>query len=139
MRVLSNAMLAGIVATLAGCAHGPRRPQPEAAGPPPVEPQRTKLAVLPVESDLYPDVANSINNSLREVHVKGVDDYFLSKATLEVVQLSIECVEPTSECLVAVGKSLGANKLLVASIAPAGRRKHDKSVRVTVTLFDVDA
>ncbi|HEX6838682.1 MAG TPA: hypothetical protein VF334_19025, partial [Polyangia bacterium] len=61
------------------------------------------------------------------------------KVTLEVVQLSIECVQPTSECYAAVGKSLSANKLLLGHIAAVGKRRRDKSVRVTITLFDVDA
>ena len=74
---------------------------------------RVKLAVLPVDSDAYPQIAASLNNALHDVKVKGVDDYFLSKVALEVVQLSIECVQPTSELLrcgrqVAVGERAAA-------------------------------
>jgi hypothetical protein len=98
-----------------------------------------KLAVLPVDGDAFPQIAASLNNALHDVKVKGVDDYFLSKVTLEVVQLSIECVQPTSDCYSAVGKSLSANKLLLGHIAPVGKKRRDKSVRVTITLFDVDA
>ncbi|HZS35654.1 MAG TPA: hypothetical protein VFF06_02450 [Polyangia bacterium] len=100
---------------------------------------RIKLAVLPVESDAFPRAAAAINDLLRDVHVRGVDDYFMSKVALEVVQLSIECVEQTTACYSAVGKSLTAQRLLLAQIAPAGTRKRDKSLRVTITLFDVDA
>jgi hypothetical protein len=105
----------------------------------PAPPPRIKLAVLPVESENFPQIAASLNKSLRDVKVKGVDDYFLSKVTLEVVQLSIECVQQTSDCYSAVGKSLSANRLLLARIAAVGKRRRDKSVRVTITLFDVDA
>jgi hypothetical protein len=96
------------------------------------------MAVLPLDATDYPAIAQSLNNVLHDVKVKGVDDYFLSKATLEVVQLSIECVEQTAACYAAVGKQLGANKLLLGHITAAGKRKRDKSVRVTITLFDVD-
>lgn len=118
----------------AACAHAPAT---TAAPPPPPRP-RIKLAILPVDEDQFPQIAESLNNALRNVKVKGVDDYFLSKVTLEVVQLSIECVQPTSECYTAVGKSLSANRLLLAHIAAVGKRRRDKSVRLTLTMFDVD-
>jgi hypothetical protein len=122
---------------LGGCAH---RPAPAIVPPPPPPPPpRIKLAVLPIESEKFPDVAAALNSAFRGVRVKAVDDYFISKVTLEVVQLSIECVEPSSACYVAAGRSLSANKLLLGQVSAAGKRKRDKSVRVTVTLFDVDA
>ena len=71
--------------------------------------------------------------------VSGIDEQFQSKVTLEVVQLSIECVQPSSDCYTAAGKSLTANRLLLGHIAAVGKKKRDKSVRVTITLFDVDA
>ena len=127
--------LLAVMLLAVGCAHAPA---PEPAAPPPPRP-RVKLAVLPVDNDTFPQIAASLNKALREVKVKGVDDYFLSKVTLEVVQLSIECVQPTSRCYSAVGKSLSANKLLLAHATAVGRRRRDKSVRVTITLFDADA
>ena len=123
------------VLLVAGCAH---QQQTVEAPPPPPKP-RIKLAVLPVDGDTFPQIAASLNKSLHDVKVSGVDDYFLSKVTLEVVQLSIECVQQTSDCYSAVGKSLSANKLLLGRVVPVGKRKRDKSVRVTITLFDVDA
>jgi hypothetical protein len=119
-----------------GCAHAPAQ---RAETLPPAPKARVKLAVLPVDSDAFPQIAASLNNALHNVKVKGVDDYFLSKVALEVVQLSIECVQPTSECYAAAGKSLSANKLLLGHITAMGKRKRDKSVRVTITLFDVEA
>ncbi len=135
MRARVQGWLLATIVTAVGCAHAPAT-QPEAPAPPK---PRIKLAVLPVDADAFPQIAESLNNALHDVKVKGVDDYFLSKVTLEVVQLSIECVQPTSECYKAVGKSLSANKLLLGHIAAVGKRKRDKSVRVTITLFDVDA
>ncbi len=136
MRRAQRAWLFASVVAI-GCAHAPPSPPPVPPAPPPAP--RLKLAVLPVDGRDFPSVAQSLNNVLRDVRVKGVDDYFVSKATLEVVQLSIECVEPTSACHRAVGKQLGANKLLMGHVTAAGKKRHDKSVRVTLTLFDVDA
>src|SRR5262249_39804595 len=86
----------------------------------PAQKSRIKLAVLPVDGDAFPQIAASVNKSFHDVKVDGVDDYFLSKVTLEVVQLSIECVQPSNECYSAVGKSLSANKLLLGHIASVG-------------------
>ncbi|HXU68425.1 MAG TPA: hypothetical protein VN947_03810 [Polyangia bacterium] len=137
MRVHLYGWLLATMLVGAGCAHAPAS---QAETPPPPAPKvRTKLAVLPVDSDAYPQIAASLNNAFHDVKVKGIDDYFLSKVTLEVVQLSIECVQPTSDCYSAAGKSLSANKLLLGHIVGVGKRKRDKSVRVTITLFDVDS
>jgi hypothetical protein len=128
--------LVGVLFLFFGCAHAP---SPRAsAPPPPTPPARTKLAVLPVDADQFPLVAEALNKALHDVKVAGIDDYFLSKVALEVVQLSIECVQATSDCYKAAGKSLAANKLLLAHITALGKRKKDKTLRVTVTLFDVD-
>src|SRR5437016_672783 len=78
--------------------------------------KRVKLAVLPVESDSFPRLAASVNALLRDVQVRGVDDYFVSKVALEVVQLSIECVDSTSACMAAVGRSLASDRLLLAQL-----------------------
>ncbi|HEY5946209.1 MAG TPA: hypothetical protein VIV40_11990 [Kofleriaceae bacterium] len=92
------------------------------------------LAVLPAESDKFPQAAHAITESLTKANVAGVAKKQVSKVSLEVVQLSIECVEPSPKCYAAVGKSLAADRLLFAQVA--GSRKQ---VKVTVTLFDVDA
>lgn len=95
---------------------------------------KVTLAVLPAESDAFPKAARAITESLSNAKVSGIDDREMSKVSLEVVQLSIECVEPTVACYEAVGKSLSANRLLFAAIEPASK----KQLKVTVTLFDVD-
>jgi hypothetical protein len=81
-------------------------------------------------------LAHKLNGQLAEVKMRAVDDYFMSKVTLEVVQLSIECVEQTPQCYSAVGKSLSAQYLLFGTLAP---RKHRHGVKVSLTLFDVAA
>ena len=97
-------------------------------------PAKITLAVLPAESDTFPKAARAVTESLSNAKVNGIDDREMSKVSLEVVQLSIECVEPTVVCYEAVGKSLSANRLLFAAIEPASK----KQLKVTVTLFDVD-
>lgn len=127
-------MVVAIAAVMTACAKS--RPPPVVRPP---EPPKLKLAVLAVESDRFPKVAASLTASLAKAKVAGIDQVEVSKVSLEVVQLSIECVEPTDTCYEAVGKSLAANRLLFAQIAPAakpGKRRRD--VQVTVTLFDVD-
>jgi hypothetical protein len=98
-----------------------------------------KLAVLPVESDSYPRLAQGINGLFHEIQVAGVDDYFLSKVTLEVAQLAIECVDITNECWAAVGKSLTSDRLLLANIGRTGKKKRDYAVALSVTYFNVTA
>ncbi|MGZ3440682.1 MAG: hypothetical protein ACXVDD_14265, partial [Polyangia bacterium] len=87
MRARVHGWLVGTIFLAVGCAHAPA----QRAEPTPTAPKaRVKLAVLPVDSDAFPQIAASLNNALHNVKVKGVDDYFLSKVALEVVQLSIE-------------------------------------------------
>jgi hypothetical protein len=127
MRSLRKAAGVGLlVSALAGCAHGPA---PRG--------RSIRLALLPAESEQFPAVATALNTSLRDAPVGGVDDRFLSKVSLEVVQLSIECVDPTAACYAAVGRALGADRLLLGQLAPG--TEPAGSLRVTVTLFDVNA
>lgn len=102
---------------------------------PPPRPQ-VKLAVIPAESDAFPRAANAVSESLTSAQVGGVDKTSVSKVSLEVVQLSIECVDPTDVCYQAIGRSMSANRLLFARIDGAAARRQ---LRVTVTLYDVDA
>jgi hypothetical protein len=95
---------------------------------------KIKLAVLPAESDKFPTAAAALTDSLAAAQITGIDEREVSKVSLEVVQLSIECVEPTISCYEAVGKQLAVNRILFAQI---GAEKK-KSLKVTVTLFDVD-
>jgi hypothetical protein len=125
------------LALVAGCATASPAPHSETSLTHAEHP-RVKLAVLPVESDVFPRLAKGLNSLFHDVQVRGVDDYFISKVTLEVVQLSIECVDASNECWSAVGRSLAAQRLLLAQIV-RGPKRHDRSLRLAVTLFDVEA
>ena len=109
------------------------------ARPEPIAPQSPRpavqLAVLPAESDSFPSAARAVSSSLAIAKVKGTDETKVSKVSLEVAQLAVECVEPTGACYEAVGRSMSANRLLFARIDGATKRK----LKVTVTLYDVDA
>lgn len=132
------------IAVMAVCACAKSRPPTAAAKPVVVAKPKLKLAVLAVESDKFPALAEAATASLAKAKVAGVDEVEVSKVSLEVVQLSIECVEPTVACYEAVAKSLDANRLLFAQVAPPAAAKTKRTVRkksrevlVTITLFDV--
>ena len=133
--MVDHRILAGLVlAVSAGSACTRARPRPP-EGPPP----KVTMTVLPAESDAFPKAAQAATASLATARVDGVDETQVSQVSLEVVQLSIECVEPTEACYAAVGATLSTNRLLFAKIGPAGTRgRKRKEVKVTVTLFDVD-
>ena len=95
---------------------------------------KRQLAILPVESDTFPVAARAVGAMLVAAKVKDIDAMRVSKVSIEVVQLSIECLEPTNACYEAAGRSMSANRLLFARIEGGTRR-----LKLTVTLFDVDA
>jgi len=92
---------------------------------------KVKLVALAAESDVFPNIAKAMTSALANVKVARVDEQSTSKVSIEVVQLSIECVDPTSSCYDAAAKSLSANKLLFAQIDVAGKKP-----KLAVTLFD---
>ena len=113
---------------------GPARPVPAAPTPPPPRPA-IRLTVIPADSDAFPRAARAVTSSLSSARITGVDAT-VSRVSLEVVQLSIECVDPTDACYQAIGKSMATNRLLFARIDPGVTRRE---LRVSVTLYDVDA
>jgi hypothetical protein len=137
-------MVATIVTCLVTCGALASCSKQAATRSPTSDKQKLKLAVLAVESDKFPKVAEAATLSLAKARINGIDRVEVSKVSLEVVQLSIECVEPTPACYEAVGKSLAANRLLFAQVEPGTPAKKPRrgkpllDVRVTVTLFDVD-
>ena len=127
-------MKLGAVALLVMCAAaGCLPPQ----GPDPSAPKQQKrvFAVLPAESDQFAEAAKATSDHLRRARLRGLDEPVIAKVPLEVVQLSIECVEPTPACYEAVGRSLSANLILFAKLEPGPK---PQSVAITVSLFDVD-
>lgn len=106
--------------------------EPTPRGP---APQRERILVaLPVESDVFPRTATLVSDHLRRARVVGYAEPKLSKVSLEIVQLSIECFDPTLECYQTAGKHLQADAILFAVIEPTAQK--DELV-ITVSLFDV--
>ncbi len=104
--------------------------------PAPAAPVRNKLAILTVESDSFPKAARALNHALDQAAFDGPRvEVLRPKASLEVIQLSIECVEPTSSCYAAVGNSLGARHVLLSQLSPGAKRRA-RQLKVAVTLFD---
>lgn len=127
---LKPAILLAVCLGAVGCP--PPKPPP---AKPVYEPGKLVFAVLPAESQAYPIAARAATERLRRVRVKGLDEPQMSNVSLDVVQLQIECVEANPDCYEAVGKELAANQMLFAEIVNGPRKD---SIRVTVTLFDVD-
>ena len=121
----ARSALAGLALFVSACAHAPTN---SGVGP--------KLVVLPIESESFPQVAEELNAAIREAQPAGVREVFTSKVSLEVAQLSVECVEPSSTCYSAVGKAMGAGRMLVARIEPS--HEADRTLRVRLILFDVE-
>nr|HEX4315711.1 hypothetical protein [Kofleriaceae bacterium] len=115
-----------VLALLAACAHG------KSGG---ASPTTTTLVMLPTESDSHPSVASAATDALAHAKIAGVGETVTSKVSIEVVQLSIECVDATAACYGAAAKSLSAGKLLFAQVDDDERGQP----RVTVTLFDAAA
>jgi len=129
--------LLGLLATFAtACAtakpvpvvHAP--PAPLKAAPPPV-----RLAWMPLETTVSPEVASTVNQRLAGLAVAGVTDKFQAPVSMEMAQLAIECIERTPACYGKVGRSVGADRLAWAEVARASKR--DASVTLRVSLFDV--
>jgi hypothetical protein len=127
-----------MVVTMSACTHArsPAAPATVSSSPRPASPAKVaRLVALPAESVTFPKVAQAATDSLSRAQVNGLGAAQVSKVSLEVVQIAIECVDPSSACYQAVGRSLTANSLLFAQIAALKRRQ----LKITVTLFDVDA
>src|SRR5688572_1590888 len=95
-----------MVALSVACGPKPAPVAPPAPKPTPAPEKVRRLAVLKADSDRFPKVAAEINAATVGVYLLGVDETFRAEVSLEVVQLSIECVEDTPTCLQEVGSSL---------------------------------
>jgi hypothetical protein len=121
-------LLAGACATT-GAPTSVRAPPPRKAAAPSL-----RLAWMPLEPRVSPDVAAAVNERLARVVVGGVTDTFQAPVSMEMAQLAIECIERTPACYGAVGRSVGADRLLWAELAHA---RGAGTVTLRVSLFDV--
>jgi hypothetical protein len=107
---------------------------PPAPEPAPVAPKSEVLAVLPVAATKYPKVAAALDEGLRAATVPNTTPK-MAPVSMEVVQLSIECVEASVACYAGVARSLEADQILFARISAGGNRGE---VRVEVMRTNAD-
>jgi hypothetical protein len=124
---------AGVVlGALASCA---ATPPPVASGPraqaiaAPV-----RLAVLPPDQLLDSDLAAALDERLSRAQVIGAGQMVRARVSMEVAQLSLECVSASDNCYTQVGRFLQVDRLLWGQIA---RDPTTAGLRVTVVLLDV--
>jgi len=121
-----------LVCLLGACASQPAPPPRRAAQTPAADPVR--LVWLPVESLVAPAIAATANDALARVRPRDATQSARAPVSMEVAQLTIECIQPTPACHAAVGRSLGADRLLWVEVrAPAGA----PAVAVALEVFDV--
>jgi hypothetical protein len=98
-----------------------------------MKPPPSRLAWMPLDGT-DTAVARALNDQMSRAKPAGTVSSTKAAVSMEVAQLAIECIQPTTDCYAAVARSLNADCLMWAQVAPA-----DQKIRVTVLLFDVRA
>jgi hypothetical protein len=126
-------LLGALLGALLGCA---TKAPPRVAAPTRAPPSGgvARLAVLPSDSLLFSDIAVALDQQLARARVSGVGPMVRANVSMEVAQLSLECVSATDECYTQVGKFLQVDRLLWGQIA---RDSQTTGVKVTIVLLDV--
>jgi hypothetical protein len=124
--------LAGL---LGGCAA--RSAPPAKTARVPAAPARpARLAWLPVEPLASAEIAGVVNDTLTRLAGAGAAESVRAPVSMEVAQLTIECIEPTVACYSAVGRSFHVDRLLWVEIA--AKQAGAAGLRITLALFDVN-
>jgi hypothetical protein len=125
-------LLSLLLLAVSACAS---KPPPAVARPRPARPAR--VAWLPVEPLVAPALARALNEHMGRIALPGAEASYRAPVSMEVAQLAIECIDATPACYVKVGRSVGADRVIWAELAPA--KAPSGEVRVALLLFDVDA
>jgi hypothetical protein len=96
-----------------------------------------RLAWLPLEPLLSPDIAAAVNERLGRLAAAGSTQSYRAPVSMEMAQLALECIERTPACYAAVGRSVGADRLLWAELSAGPAAAPAQSLSVAVVLFDV--
>jgi hypothetical protein len=140
----ARALAALVLPALAGaCATAPNPVPPPAAPTPPAaaaisaleSTTPVRLAWLPVDTLVHARLGAALNTRLEATTLPGITSRNKGAVSMETAQLSLDCSQPTPECRAAVGRHLGANRLLWAELKPGSRKR---AVTVALFLFDVD-
>jgi hypothetical protein len=130
-----NRMAIVALAVVSGCATTTHRqqsvPSPPAAvvSPPPA----VRLAWLPFDASASSGLTTAVNEQLEHLAIDGVTQSVRAPVSMEMAQLAIECIEKTPRCYAAVGRSVGADRLLWVDL---DRHGHG-NLTLRVALFDV--
>ena len=95
--------------------------------------------VLPAEGLHFPETASVLNTKMASVEFGNVSESALAKVSMEVAQLSLECVEPTESCYQSVGRFLQADSILWAKVKGDEGTEEKAGPTVSIRLFDVEA
>jgi len=129
-----NRMAIVALAVAAGCAATPHQQPVRAARPAVVSPPpAVRLGWLPFDASNSSGLTAAVNTQLEHFKVDGVTESFRAPVSMEMAQLAIECIEKTPRCYVAVGRSVGADRLLWVDLDRHGRG----NLTLRVALFDV--
>lgn len=146
----SRLLVIGSLVLGIGCAS--KAPPPIATTPvarpivkPTPPPRKAKLAVLPVEKLLSPQVADELNERLAKATVAGVTDTALETVSMEVALMQLDCALPSNACYAQIAKRFEADRLLWAEIerAPGAKKARAKKkgpvpTTIRVVLFDAE-
>ena len=125
---------AWIFAALLGCAEKPL--PPVYVAPHPVAspiPMALKVGVLPPDMLMFSDVASALSDRLAHARVSGAEPAMMAKVSMQVAQISLECVSSTEDCFAKVGRFLQVDRLLWGQI----ERDKDAGLKVSVAFLDV--
>jgi hypothetical protein len=142
-------VMAGFVGLSVGCAGQPRQiqtepvPRPIVKPAPTAPPKKARLAVLPVEKLLVPQVADELNARLGRATVKDVADTTQATVSMEVALMQLDCALPSNACYSQIAKRFEADRLLWAEIERAGggkkgKKKKPSPTTIRVVLFDAE-
>ena len=93
-----------------------------------------RLAVLPSDRLLYPEIAIALDQQLESARVAGTEPMSRANVSMEVAQLALECVSASDDCYTQVGRFLQVDRLLWGQIV---RDPQGTGVTVSVVLLDV--
>jgi hypothetical protein len=134
-RAMVGANRVAIVALALGLGCATTTHQAASSPPAPVSPPpRVRLAWLPFDAHASSGLTTAINAHLGHAKIAGITESFQAPVSMEMAQLAIECIDKAARCYTAVGRSVGADRLLWADL---DRRAHG-SLTLRVALFDVD-
>jgi hypothetical protein len=131
-----NLPTVALLTLASGCAAAVKQQARPAPKPPvaAVSP-RARMAWMPCESRAQPELAAAINGRLDQAKVADVKESFQASVSMETAQLAMECIEKTPRCYAAVGRSIGADRLLWADLD----RNAAGQLTLRVSLFDVES